>query len=69
MTRMRPMPTFVPYAYILPDAVVEWLPRDMPAPGYPVGFYNIGDGKLLRPVKAVFSVLLFSRPRIFLLYL
>lgn len=51
MTRIRPMPTFVPYAYILPDAVVKWLPRDMPAPGNPVGFYNIGDGKLLRPVK------------------
>jgi hypothetical protein len=51
MTRMRPMPTFVPYAYILPDAIVEWISRNMPLSGYPVGFYSIGDGKLLRPVK------------------
>ena len=51
MTRMRPMPTFVPYAYILPDAVVGRLARDIKRPGYPVGFYYPGDGKLLRPVK------------------
>jgi len=51
MTRMKPMPTFVPYAYILPDAVVGRLAWDIKRPGYPVEFYNTGDGKLLRPVK------------------
>ena len=51
ITRMRPMPTFVPYAYILPDAVVGWLPRNIPQSEYLMGFYNIGNGKLLRPVK------------------
>jgi hypothetical protein len=51
MTRIRPMPTFVPSTYILPHEVVKWFPRNMPQPGYLMGFYHIGDGKLLRPVK------------------
>jgi len=51
MTRMRPMPDFVPYIYILPDEMVKLISRETPSPGNIAEFYNGGDGKLIRPVK------------------